>query len=269
MVPSMGQQELVAEIANRLRADADLRALFLAGSLGRGDGDRFSDVDLVAVVEPEARGRFASRWCSTLNEITPVVFWHSPRGISNLVSAVTQDWLRCDLFMLAPGGLGGRAKSTVTPLIDPNDLYATLPDNLPPSAPNPERFQALVGEFLRILGLLPVVLGRGEYVTAAQGAGMLRDILIELMLEDAALPERHGALHLGRLLPAEDLACLAALPPARPDGPDVEAHLATARAFIPRAQRMARDLGLAWPEAFATATAQHLAAELGLHVDLR
>lgn len=264
----MNQQQLVAVVTDRQRGDPDLRALFLAGSLGRGEGDRFSDVDLVAVVEPEAQERFAARWRTLLDGVAPVVFWWSPRGIRTLVSAVTEDWLRCDLFMVPPGGLGRRAKSTVAPLIDPGGLYATLPDELPPGAADPERVQGLIDEFLRVLGLLPVVAGRDEHVTAARGAGMLRDMLIDLMLEDARLPEPHGALHLSRILTPADMATLAALPPARPDRLDAEAHLATARAFIPRAQRMARELGLDWPHAFAAATAQHLDAELEVRLDL-
>ena len=268
MTSPMDQQQLVGEIVSAVREDADLRALFLAGSLGRGDGDRFSDVDLVAVVERGAQEGFGARWRPAFEAITPVVFWYAPRGIATLHSAVTRDWLRCDLYVVAPDGLGGRARSTLAPLIDPDDLRAALPDTLPPGAPEPARVQGPIEEFIRVLGLLPVAIGRGEYVVATRGAGLLRDKLIDLMLEDAAPPGVHGALHLSRLLPPGDMACLAALPPARPDRPDVGAHLATACAFIPRAQRMARDLGLPWPEAFAAATARHLEAELGVRLDL-
>ena len=268
MMSSVNQQQLVGEITGALREDADLRALFLAGSLGRGDGDRFSDVDLVAIVEREAQEDFGVRWRTAFEAITPVVFWYSPRGIATLRSAITRDWLRCDLYVVAPDGLQGRAKSTLAPLFDPEGLHAALPDDLPPGAAKPARVQGLIEEFIRVLGLLPVAVGRGEHVVATRGAGLLRDKLIDLMLEDAALPGGHGALHLSRLLPPEDMACLAALPPAWPDRADVEAHLATARAFIPRAQRMARDLGLPWPEAFAAATARHLEAELGVRFEL-
>ncbi len=268
MLPHMDQAQLIAQITDRLRGDPDLRALYLAGSLGRGEGDRFSDVDLVAVVEAEAQEGFAARWRVTLDTVTPVVFWHTPRGIKSLASAVTEDCLRCDLFMVSPSGMSGRAQSTLAPLIDSEDLYASLPVDPAPGAPKPARVQGIIEEFLRVLGLLPVVLGRSEHVVAARGAGMLRDMLIDLMLEDAALPGGHGALHLSKLLPSEDMATLAALPPARPDRLDVEAHLATARAFVPRAQRMARDLGLDWPQAFAAATARHLEAELGVRPDL-
>lgn len=265
----MDQQQLVVAIVGRLQGDPDLRALFLTGSLGRREGDRFSDVDLLAVVEPEAQDGFVARWRDLLGATTPVVFWFTPRGIKTLVSAVTEEWHRCDLYMAPPGALGRRAKSTVVPLIDPGNLYAALPDDLPPGAPMPVRVQGLIDEFLRVLGLLPLAIGRGEYVVAAQGAGLLRDRLIELMLEDAALPEAHGALHLSRLLPPEDMAILAALPTAHPDRPDIEAHVATARAFILRARRMAHDLGVPWPQAFATATARRLETELGVRLDLR
>lgn len=264
----MDQESLIARIVVELHADTDLRALFLAGSLGRGNADRYSDVDLVAVVEVEAQAIFVTRWRSLLNEITPVVFWHRPRGIKSLVSAVMEDWLRCDLFMVTSSGLHGRAKSTMAPLIDQDDLYATLPDDLPPGAADPKRVQDLIEEFLRILGLVPVVMGRGEHVVAARGAGMLRDLLIELMLEDAALPGGHGALHLNRLLPPEDMAVLAALPPAHADRPDIDAQIMIARAFIPRARRMADDLGVEWPKSFAGATARHVEAELGVRLDL-
>lgn len=263
----MDQRHLIDGVAVRLGGDPDLRALFLAGSLGRGDGDRFSDVDLVAVVEPASWEAFAARWRVAVEAIAPVVLWWSPRGLGSLVSAVTDDWTRCDLFMVAPGDLGGRARSTLAPLIDPHALAATLPGDLAPRRPEPRKVEALVEEFLRVLGLLPVVLGRGEDVVVARGAGLLRDLLIDLMLEDAAPPGGHGALHLSRLLPPADMAILAALPPIRTDRADVAAHLATARAFLPRARRMARDLGVDWPEAFEAATARHLEAELGLRIE--
>jgi hypothetical protein len=65
-------------------------------------------------------------------------------------------------------------------------------------------------EFLRILGLLPVVLGREEYVVGASGAGLARTLLIQLMVEEVAAPGPGGALHLRGLLPVERLVALTA-----------------------------------------------------------
>ena len=152
MVPPMDQQGLLAAVTDRLRGDPDLRALFLAGSLGRADGDRWSDVDLVAVVEPEAQEGFAARWRVLLDGIASVVLWWAPRGIKSLLSAVTEDWLRCDLFMVPPDGLGKRARSVVVPLIDPGGLHATLPDDLPPGAPWPSGRRLSQSWFARLAG---------------------------------------------------------------------------------------------------------------------
>ena len=43
----------------------------------------------------------------------------------------------------------------------------------------------------------------------------------------------------------------------------IEAQLATARVFLPRARRL---LGDAWPDAFARATARHLQQALGVEL---
>jgi hypothetical protein len=93
-------------------------------------------------------------------------------------------------------------------------------------------------------------------------------MLINLMLEDASLPEAHGALHLSRLLPPKTWRPWPRCCPRNPTARTRRPHIATARAFIPRAQRMARDLGLPWPKVFAAATARHLEREMGVRVDL-
>ena len=43
-------EELIQRIIDVLRADDRVRATWLSGSLGRWAGDRYSDVDLVAIV---------------------------------------------------------------------------------------------------------------------------------------------------------------------------------------------------------------------------
>lgn len=263
----MDQSALVEHIVDRLRGEPELRALFLGGSLGRSAGDRFSDVDLIAVVAPEAREGFAGRWRSVLGGITPVVFWRT-RGTANvLVNAITADWLRCDLYVVDPPAVAKRAQSGLTPLIDPAGIYATLPRQLPERTPDADRVRYLIEEFLRVLGLLPVVVGREEYVTAVWGAGLQRDHLIQLMQEDVALADPGGALHLSRILPPEDMSVLTALPYPRPERQEViDAHAALAAAFLPRAKQMAKKLGVAWPEAFAAATFAHVRKELDVEL---
>jgi len=115
-------------------------------------------------------------------------------------------------------------------------------------------------EFLRVLGLLPVVLGRDELVTAATGAGLLRQMLTTLLRYRAEGDRLSGALHLSRVLPPVELAALAALPPVYAErGSVVRLHLACAAMFLPVAREL---LGEAYPFALEAACWAHLRAHL-------
>ena len=46
----------------------------------------------------------------------------------------------------------------------------------------------------------------------------------------------------------------------------IAAHVAIAEAFLPRARRIADQIGLDWPTAFEAATRQHLHRELGIRI---
>ena len=143
-------------------------------------------------------------------------------------------------------------------LIDRIGCFEALPPALPPRAPDTRRVLQLVNEFIRVIGLLTVVVGRGEYFMAATGTGLLRDCLMKLMLEEVGHPTG-GALHPSRTLPAADMAILDSLPfPGPQRSAVIDAHFAIARAFFPRARALSARLGLAWPEPFEAATLEHL-----------
>ncbi|HTM78538.1 MAG TPA: nucleotidyltransferase domain-containing protein [Devosia sp.] len=264
----MNQQALIEAITLALADEPAIEALFLAGSYGRGTADAHSDVDLIALVAPEDHAALGARWRTILPAITPIVFWNEMNRGGLLLNAVSEDWLRCDLSMLAPAAFTRRARDTVKPLLDRHDVYASLPATLPPQLPNPERVSYQISEFIRVLGLLPVGIGRSEYVTGVTGVGLLRDLLVGLLIEDVPLPDRGGALHLSKLLPPGQMAMLAALPYPKPDRAEViAANLALAHAFFPRARVLARRLNLTWPTAFEAATRRHLGASLGMQTD--
>lgn len=258
----MNQHELIAAVAERMAGKPGLDALFLAGSFGRGTADEWSDVDLLALAAPEQHAGLAADWRKTLDAITPIVFWQElPRG-GMLLNAISEDWLRCDLSITDK--LGARAKNTIMPLFDPRRLYDTLPDSLPPRAPDPGTVRYLIHEFIRMMGLMPVGLGRGEYVTMVLGVGMMRGHLEALLMQDVTLPDPGGILHQSKLLSPEQMALLRALPYPPPERDAViTANFAIAREFMPRARAMARRLDIAWPEAFEAATRKRLRLTLG------
>jgi hypothetical protein len=260
----MNQQDLIDAVKVALADEPAVHALFLAGSYGRNTADEYSDVDFIAAVAPEDQPAFAARWREVLHAITPIVFWNELNRGGLIIMAVSEEWLRCDLNVAAPGNLGQRAKSTVKPLIDRDGIYETLPDSLPPRAPDPHVVHYLIHEFIRMLGLLPVAIGRREYVTMVLGIGMMRGHLEALLMQDVTNPDPGGILHLSKLLAPEQMQLLAALPYPGPEREAlIEANFEIARQFMPRARAMAKRLDIAWPEEFEAATRRRLSLTLG------
>jgi hypothetical protein len=260
----MDQHGLIAAVTEKMANQEALRGLFLAGSFGRGTADEWSDVDLVALAAPDDHAALAASWRQLLHSITPIVFWQELSRGGLLINAVSEDWLRCDLIIVPPTGFGQRARNTVKPLIDRDGLYEALPDALPPREPNAGTVHYLIREFIRMLGLMPVGAGRGEYVTMVLGVGMMRGHLETLLMQDVTAPDPGGILHQSTLLSPEQMALLASLPYPGPERDAlIEANFAIAREFMPRARAMAERLGLAWPEEFEAATRRRLALTLG------
>lgn len=260
----MDQQQLIAAIGEKMANKEAVRGLFLAGSYGRGTADEWSDVDLLALAAPEDHAAIAADWRQVLHDITPIVFWQELNRGGTLLNAVSEEWLRCDLNIVTPENFGRRAKNTVRPLIDRDGVYDDLPDTLPPRQPDVGTVSYLIHEFIRMLGLMPVALGRQEYVTMVLGVGMMRGHLEALLMQDVTNPDPGGILHQSTLLSAEDMALLKSLPYPGPEREAlIEANFAIAREFMPRARAMAKRLDIVWPEAFEAATRRRLAAMVG------
>lgn len=256
----MDRDSLLVELTDLLRADERVRALWLSGSLGRRTADAWSDIDLLAVVADGAD--LLDGWEDRVRSVTPLVHYQTlGRSVAN---HVTPEWLRFDLSVRRAGALDGLAADRLVTLFDRDGLTGTLPATGEPLRADPAAVTRLSREFLRVLGLLPVVLGRDELVAGALGAGLLQQLLVRLMLEDVEVPDRGGALHLAPLLPPDRYAALAALPPLRATRESVLGfHLACARLFLPLGRELAARTGASWPAELEAAALDHLRRELG------
>lgn len=261
----MWQTAMQAAIAERLEADMRAEALFVGGSFGRGAGDRFSDVDLVAVVPPEHQEGVSADWKGVLEAITPVVFWNEFQRPALIINAVTEDWQRVDLLIIDRPALQARSRDALKPLFDRPGLYETLPETQAWPGPSRARVEGLVKEFIRIFGLLPVAVGRGEFLLGQMGIGLLRGMLADLLREEVERADKGGVLNWTKLYSAEQLALIASVPAPQPTREAIiESHLACARAFLPRARQLAGRTGIAWPEDFEEAAWRHIERELGI-----
>ncbi|WP_055045314.1 nucleotidyltransferase domain-containing protein [Devosia sp. A16] len=254
----MDQSELIARVVDSFGGDPRITALFLSGSFGRGTADAHSDVDLLAIADPADHEGLAGDWRPALEAITPIVHYvRLPHAL--VLNAVTDDWLRIDLHIAIRDHLANAAQDSLKPLVDRHDLYATLRPETPEPARNPGRLGWMVGEFIRILGLTPVAIGRGEVELMTVGNGFLRRLLTDLLIMEVNPRIPGGMLHLSRVLDPGRMAVLASVPlPQLDSNSAIASNLALARTFMPRAKALCTTLGVEWPTAFEAATRRNL-----------
>lgn len=261
----MWQDEFIARIRDTLEGDAKVIGLFLGGSFGKGQADAHSDVDLLAVVALDEQPEFGRTWRQHVEVIAPVVFWNELHRQELVINAITKEWLRIDLVLADEAAFKKRSKDSLRPLIDRQGLYDILPATIPWPGPDKAYISHLIKEFLRVFGLLAVVMGRGEYLLSIAGVDLLRMMLFNLLSEEVERADKGGMLAWSRRLSAEQLSLLATIPPVAPTRESVvEAHLAAAAAFLPRARKLAETWDIEWPQAFEDATWRYLQRELGI-----
>jgi predicted nucleotidyltransferase len=261
------QQSLIDSIMRVLTADPRIESAWLSGSFGRGEADDWSDVDVTVVAAERTFDDTVRAYSSDLSAIANVVYMNVIAG--RVVNAVTDEWARFDLTFLKPAEFAARAVGPMTPIVTRSGASVRPPALPAPYASSAQRVTGIVSEYLRILGLSPVVLGRNEYLVAMDGVGHMRRLTIELFLEEAGINQaaRGGALHLNRLLTDDQRRALASVPPVEATRESVIAaqeHLT--HLFLPTARALARKTGATWPSSFEDATRRTLEKNLGLEI---
>ncbi|MBX3536070.1 MAG: hypothetical protein KF735_00415 [Chelatococcus sp.] len=261
----MNNATAITTITRALEDKPDIRALFLGGSYGVGLEDAYSDLDFIAVTASGPTDAFASLWHEAVSQTGEIVLWWDRQVKPMLINAVTADWLRVDVQIVTPAQTAQLTRGSLKALFDHDRIYDDLAPTLAVSEPNLRRLQWQFEEFIRILGLLPLAMGRHEYINAVTGTFHLRNLLIDLLIEETAAPNRGGALHLNRLITREQRDLLEALPALTPSREAVvPAYLAYATAYLPRARRFAQSLGIEWPGRLEEAMWARLKNELAI-----
>jgi predicted nucleotidyltransferase len=207
------QRQIVQSGMAVLEADPQISAAWLAGSLGRGAGDAFSDVDLLVLVAQASASDVGRRYCDLAARIAPAILVNALFG-ARVVNVVTEDWQRFDLTFVEAGELGRYNAAHLVELFNKSGQRPPMQEDLP-YQPSPEAVLGLIREFFRVLGLSVVAVGRQEWLLAMSGADILRRLAIDLMLEENGVGpvQRGGALRRRSLLTAEQAQALEALTP--------------------------------------------------------
>lgn len=261
-MPTDEQQVLLARIETLLRAEPRVDAAWLAGSLGRGGGDAWSDIDTLVLAKDAAEAAAALTERIKAEIDPPLLNIH---GWGRVLSVVTEDWQRFDITVLQGDEIERYDSAKLTLLFNRGTRE-------PPRHPAttyrcaPQTLRALVIEFIRVIGLTPVAMGRKEFELALTGIDILRRSTLDLMLEENGIApgDRGGALHRNDMLTAEQQADFKTIPAqAATEESVLAANAAYARIFLPRAKRLAAAIGMDWPERFEQATRRHLKKTLG------
>lgn len=255
----------IEAIAKELQDEPHIRALFLSGSYGAGIEDAYSDIDFLMVASDGPTDEIARLWHKAVSRTGEIVLWRDRQVSPVLINAITHDWLRTDVVILKPDQMGRQTRDSLKVLFDHEWIFDTLPASSKKTGPDPRRMKYQFEEFIRILGLLPLAMGREEYLNGVLGVFHLRNLLVDLMIEETGAPHRGGALHLNRLITDEQKEVLGSLPPPTPDrNALIETHLAYAAAYLPRARRLAKLWDAEWPERFEAVTWERLGKTLAI-----
>jgi predicted nucleotidyltransferase len=263
-MPAPAQQDLIDAAMRALEGDPRVESVWLSGSLATGEGDEWSDVDLIAVTEEGALPGVLEDYGTDFSSIASAVHLFTLFG--RIVSAVTADFGRIDILFLTPAELATRPPGGLRQLLARPGAAAPAGPMPAPRAAADAEVASLIREFLRVLGLAPVVVNRGDYIIGVDGAMLLRTMLVDLMLaEQGRSRSERSVKRVTRMLSAEQIGVLQALAPiAATRNSLLEAHRALAALFLPRAKALADQRKIAWPADFEAATRAHLKRALDL-----
>ena len=199
--PSLSlQNNFLEALQPLLDEDTRIRAAWLEGSFGRGEQDRYSDIDLHLLVDKAALESFRAEAQAWLSAIRPLVLYKLLFD-GAMVNAMTVDGLRLDMW------LHGDATATVDPaktrvLLDrDHGLQMAAPSPRQDAAAIAARLAQQMCEFWRCMGLLPTVIGRHELLVSLTGLAIEVNLITEIVIMGYGIERDSGVKRLNRYLP--------------------------------------------------------------------
>ena len=252
-----GYAELLSRLEESVRGDERVRALWLAGSVGRGVADAGSDLDLVVtVVEVDA---FADPVVWDL--LDPVITTPIP-GMPGCFAFTTREGLRVDVVLETPADVAGSPYSRRVVVFD-RDGIALPREADEAEGPDLGRMQAVVTEFLRQSAIFPAaVVAREDWLLGQAAVNNYRVMLYDLLTESNRPLPAMGVKQWSNRLTTDQRELLAGLPATTATRESVVAAMGATRAALLTHGRAALErTGGVWPtevdDAMAAYWARH------------
>lgn len=259
------QHAFLSDVTPALNGDPRIRAAWLEGSFGRGNADRYSDIDLHLLLDAATLEEFRQGAKTWFNAIRPLVLYKLMFD-GHMVNALTVDGLRLDAWLHTDAGKELDAAKARVLLDRAGALRLGAPTPAPNAAETSARLGALIAEFWRCVALAPAVLGRDELITAFFGQGILSTLLADVLIAGYEIPRDSGVKRLNDYLPphlrAEIEAALNLHGLTRAEL--ARANTALAALMQREGRIVAARHGLAYPAALEAAVLAYVGREMAL-----
>jgi hypothetical protein len=243
---------LLERVNEVLSGDHRVRSVTVGGSVGAGTADRWSDLDLAIVTDPDHHDEFISDWPNWLQRITPTVFARTPIA-PFIINTVTDEGLTVDLVIWS-GQTPATRPRTGYPVGLSSTRFGNIGDALEYAVA--EQLRGLAGPFISHIQ-------RGEHLRHLSGVPHLLGLLTTVFLAETG--EAPPAKVWNQAYTEEQRAAVAALPAVRATRDDIIAFgLAIANLIVDRARPLFPQHHLDWPADLARVTAARIRDELGI-----
>jgi hypothetical protein len=259
------QHEYLAALKAKIAEDGRIKAAWLEGSFGRGNPDRYSDLDIHLLLPETALAAFQTEAKSWLARIQPLVLFNLMFD-GKMVNALTQDGLRLDVWLHAGESMAlDQAKALVLFEAEPClsfDKVESAQD--PTTVANTLKRQT--EEFWRCISLTPSVIGRKELIIGFIGLMVETNLLTEILINGYGIARDSGVKNLNRFLPdnlqqrIEDALSMQTLSQASL----AKAQLSLAHILQEQGRMIAEKHNYGYPTALEAAVLQYVAQELAL-----
>jgi predicted nucleotidyltransferase len=259
------QYAVADQLTTHLREDPRVRAVWLAGSLGRDHGDRHSDIDLHIALLPENIVEFRAGYEAVLNHLRPVLKHHELFGgtmIGTLLSGVQgeivalQTWLNTESSVQITEG-----RTRV--LFDRDHFLRTV---APQRSSAEEINRALYVEicyFWSLFSTLPAI-ERHEILSTAQRLYLLMNQMIFVHSLGRGRPRDVGDWRLNELLEDDERVALEGVLrlPDLSEKSIIKAHLQLAQMMQKAGRNACKGWSGEYPETLERAVLGHVSSEL-------
>lgn len=110
----------IEKVSKQIINDDICEAIILKGSIGRGDDDAYSDVDMYVIVKENRMQEFLERRVEYLSTYQPIIFYEYQNFVADQVVAIFEDGLHFDLYTVTMKTLPQKDKIKI--IYDPKQL---------------------------------------------------------------------------------------------------------------------------------------------------